>query len=409
MSFKDLKNSFLKKYYPIIEDMVLVFDIKEFSDESLIALVKEARKHVSQGFLFQTSGTTSEKKFVLHDYEAIKKSCETINDWVKASRKDKFISPISIHHMGGFSVLARCYFIKAEHEPIVMKSWDLPEYIRNIEQQKITMSSMVPSQIFEIVQQKQKGPASLQVVFVGGSALDQGIYHEALKLGWPLYKTFGSSEASSQIFTQKYYDKNILKSYFLDLSQKNSPSQHLDTSFLPQELNKTLFDENIYLLPHWNIKLSEEGHLMLKGTSLFKGYIVQKNKFEFQPLQKTSDDFFITEDRLVIKENQLEHFLGRTNDFIKINSSLVNLAALRKQFYQFCHENHIDAEHIVLSAKKDLKSGFYLVAISEIIGTSIHSTIEKWNQNHSAPERIRGIFYQKIPRTEIGKIKYALL
>lgn len=376
MNFSDLKKSFLKDHYPILNDMVMVFDTKDYSEAELNSLSLEARKYVDCGFLFQTSGTTSDKKFVLHDFESIKTSNESINAWVKVSKDDKFLAPISIHHMGGFSLLSRA-FIAGISEPIILKSWSLNEFIQIVEKENITVTSMVPSQIYEIVQANVKSPKSLKAIFVGGSAIDHSIYLKAKSLGWPVLKTFGSSEACSQIFTQK-----------------------LQSTMSSDDLS-------LYLLPHWTIKMDADQRLMVKGKSLYKGYLVLKDEhIEFIKTPLDENDFFLSEDRLQVTGDRLEAFLGRLNDYVKINSTLVHLATLRSQFYQFCLDQKIDAEKTVLAVRTDIKSGLYLSVVSEVENPKLVTVIQNWNETAIAAERIRGIYYKSIPRTELGKIKY---
>lgn len=181
MNFSDFKNSSLSSYYHFKNDICCVFNTSEYSVEELDQLTLFAREYVSSGFLFQTSGTTADKKFVLHDFSSVLASCQSINLWVKAESEDIFCSPISIHHMGGFSVLARA-LVAGAPPAIIIRDWNLNEFIDICKKQNVTIASMVPSQIYEIVQQNLKSPSSLQTVFVGGSDLEDTVYKKALDL-----------------------------------------------------------------------------------------------------------------------------------------------------------------------------------------------------------------------------------
>lgn len=398
MNFNDIKNSFFKSIYHIENDILCVFDVKSYSKNEISELTLKSKDIVGSGFLFQTSGTTSDKKFVLHSFESLKTSCLAVNSWVGVNSKDKFLAPISIHHMGGFSVLARNYFFNSS-EAIILKNWDINTFVKTIQDYKITISSLVPSQVYEIVQNEIKAPHFLKAIFVGGSGIDSSIFNKAIELGWPLLKTFGSSEACSQVFTQKV----------------SSQTQGLE------------------LLPHWVFKLDQENRLYIKGKSLFSGYlslknetseldILQKNNFKsnenkdksnlgqfvhFEPIHFDSDGFFQTEDYVKCDNNVLVKFLGRSNDFIKVNSFLVNVNNLRQRFYDFLGQNQYDSRGLVLVETEDLKSGYKFVVISENIDLKLSNLIQAWNKQSKSYESILGIYFiEKLPTTELGKFKY---
>lgn len=380
--FDQFKTSFFKDLYHLENDIFCIFDVKDYESETVSALCQRAREQVTHGFLFQTSGTTSNKKFVLHDFNAVVSSCESVNAWVKSKSEDRFLAPISIYHMGGFSVLARSYFAQAM-KPTILNKWSLEEFIKIVNLESITVTSMVPSQIYEIVQNKIKSPKSLKTVFVGGAALDVDLYTEAKKLGWPLIKTFGSSEACSQIFSDNQ------------------------------------------LLPHWKVMVDEDQRLQIKGPSLYKGYLflkestvsaeaqaknIIKQTVKFAETPKNDRGYFSTEDMVDIQDHQLISFKGRINDYVKINSTLVHLEVLRKSFYQFCLQHDIDAEKVILSVNEDSKNGLHLVAYTELSLKDLVFKLEVWNHNKPSAHVIRGVYLiLQIPRTDLGKVKYAEL
>ncbi len=396
MNYNNFKNSYLKNIYHIENDVFCVFDVKNYRPSDVTEITRKANQVIGQGFLFQTSGTTSDKKFVVHSFESIKTSCLAVNSWVDVGQKDKFLAPISIHHMGGFSVLARNYFFNGE-AAIVLPNWDLKLFMKVIQDHKISVTSLVPSQIYEIVQNNLTAPTSLKAIFVGGSSIDQVIFQKAKDLGWPLLKTFGSSEACSQVFTQKSDSKN----------------------------------EGLDLLPHWEFKLDQENRLSIKGKSLFSGYLflnydslntssatnnLISRKTEnipaaiFEPIKLDKDGFFQTDDHVVCENKILIKFLGRSNDFIKVNSFLVNIYNLRQRFYGFLQTKNFDPSNLVLIETEDLKSGFKFVVITDNLSFELSELVREWNKSSKSYEGVLGIYgIEKMPTTDIGKIKYGEL
>jgi O-succinylbenzoic acid--CoA ligase len=375
LNFEDYKKSFLKDLYHFENDIFCIFDTQNYNSETLSALCSKAREYVTHGFIFQTSGSTANKKFVLHDFESIKASALNINLWTKVNAEDIFLAPISIHHMGGFSVLSRSFFAGARPS-LILKAWSLAEFLSHIDEHSVTCTSLVPSLVYEIVQAKVIAPKSLKAVFVGGSGLSVDLFEQAIKLGWPLLKTFGSSEACSQIFTQV-----------------------------------SLKDHVQMALPHWQIKVSSDQRLQIKGLSLYRGYLILKQgQIKFAEVPRDDGGFFTTEDMVTLEGRKLKSFIGRINDFVKINSTLIHLEALRQRFYQFCLQIDLDPNKILLKPKEDLKTGLQIVAVAEGPLQNLAEKLNPWNQQNSAPERIKSIYYvEKIPRSELGKPKYNLL
>ncbi len=388
LSFDHLKNSFLKNIYHIENDIFCIFDVSQYSKEMVSKICIRAKEEVQHGFLFQTSGTTANKKFVLHDFDGVKASCLSVNSWVHSDAEDTFCAPISINHMGGFSVLARSYFANSKI-PFIIKKWDLNSFIQFIDKEFVTVTSLVPSQVYELVQKNIRSPKSLKVVFVGGSKIDDNIYNKALGLHWPLIKTFGSSEACSQIFSQKIEAKI------------HRPDED---KTLKQDSHKS----NLHLLSHWKIKTDQNQRLSIKGPSVYKGYLILKmDQVKFAPTPLDEMGFYHTEDRVVVDKNILSDFLGRMNDFVKINSTLVNLEVLRNDFNNFCHKNNLDSSNLVIVEIPDLKNGFKLYIFSEQIRPQHSEVILGWNKISKSYESISGIYQiEKIPRTELGKVKF---
>lgn len=375
LSFETYKSSFLKDIYHLENDIFCIFDTSGYSAEIITALCEKARQYVTHGFIFQTSGTTANRKFVLHDFDGVKASAVNINEFTKVDSKDVFLAPISIHHMGGFSVLSRSVFANAK-PALILKDWSLPDFLTILKEKSVSVTSLVPSLVYELVQKQAVPPKSLKTVFVGGSGLSADLFTKALILGWPLIKTFGSSEACSQIFTQKNVNEHELVS-----------------------------------LPHWKIRLDEDKRLQIKGPSLYQGYLIIKDgKIKFAATPRDDGGYFTTEDMVQLHERTLISFLGRINDFVKINSTLVNMEALRQKFYKFCVSQGLDPLLILIAPKEDLKSGLQIVAYSESTSKDLAEILKIWNAESPSPEKIRGLYFiQSLPKTDSGKTKFSLL
>lgn len=375
LKFEDLISSRLKEIYHFENNFFCIFKVLP-EDKNLVSrLTHLASEKIEKGFIFKTSGTTSAEKFVLHSFESLKLMARVSNDFFNLTDRDQFLNCLSPYHMGGFSVLFRSLMSSSGFSEL--QDWSPEKFVEFANEKKSTITSMVPSQIFDLVQKKIRAPKSLRIVLVGASALESKTHQKALDLGWPIYKTFGSTETASQLFTQEH------------------PGL-----------------EPAVLLSHWNLKVDKGQNLFLKGESLFLGYIeVNKEKLSYLPIGLDNAGYFKSEDKLVVKEKRLIEFLGRENDFIKINSSLINLKKINDEFKNLLFK--IDPalpNSVLITAVKDVKAGFLLNLFLEINVVKYFKVIERilfvWNQKHSAAESIRGFYMIKnFSRSELGKIK----
>lgn len=426
MNFESLKNSYFSELYTLKNNTFCIFESKNL-DIDLELLCHEAESLVPSGFLFQTSGTSGEEKFVLHDFNSLKSSAQSISKHMGWSDQDLFICPLSVFHMGGFSILFRAFILGAP--PPFIIDWDpktfllsLKCFLKKFSSASISKSShsyrgvhlsLVPQQVYDIIQNHLLCPSEVHSVFVGGSNLSDEFHQQALSLGWPIHKTFGSTEAGSQIFTQKKSGKDI----------------------------------NMELLNHWQeVHTSYCGVLSLKGPSLFKAYLkYKKGRIWKEPIFLNSQGFFETEDHVEVaqvssgkKLNKwvFRSFVARKNDVVKINSYLCNVNEVREEFFHFIKKHFLKSDMISefhLMPVPDQKSGHHLVLISkkEWLSKDLGFKVKKrhlcsegeeepkallykavclWNKNQKSYKIIRGIYYlESIPQSFMGKIQMSEL
>jgi|GEM_PF-3706055 len=191
--------------------LVSDFDASEALVKSFDGLEVQATKN-SQGFqktqntpdksdmhesyyLLSTSGSEKKKHF-LHTSSSIKEATESFLKTHPLDASDRWWLSLSTRHVAGFSILARSYFskIKAPYE----KDFSLDTKI--MEEEGISLLSLVPTQIFDIVSRSLKAPISLKYVFVGGAPLSDNLFLKAKELGWPLVPCFGARWSQVQGF-----------------------------------------------------------------------------------------------------------------------------------------------------------------------------------------------------------------
>lgn len=241
--------------------------------------------------LFQSSGSSGIQKWIAHTRQTLLASAVSVNRHLEVTNNDVFGLFLPSHHVGGFGILARAYEAKVTCA-ICEEKWDPDVALRFIEQQKVSITSLVPTQVYDLVERRLQAPPCLRAVIVGGGAMNEKLGQKARDLGWKVLQSYGMTEAGSQIATPSLASLNI---------------PYL-TSPLP-------------ILSIWEVSADEEERLSIRGDALAKG-ILQKegNSWHYQELKGD----FQTLDRVRIDERQLT-FLGRIDRTIKVKGELVDL------------------------------------------------------------------------------------
>lgn len=321
----------------------------------------------SSHFWIATSGSTGPRKWIALSKKAILASAKAVNEHLSITPQDRWINPLPIFHVGGLGILARAYLTKSPcfsfHE-----KWDARVFHRFIQENKGSITALVPTQVYDLVIHQLKAPSSLRTVIVGGGVLNKNIYKKALDLGWPLYLSYGMTECSSQIAT-------------------------------------SLLNNQLRLLPHIEIKFTKEGLITLKSPALLTGYASQlEGKWFFK--DPKIGDWFVTEDYGMYEGNILT-ILGREKHFIKIGGENVNISYLQDVLENVQIEIGSFFESVLFSMKEErLGEVIYLATTTR----EPEKLVNLFNDRVMPYERIRGVkVFNSIPKTSIGKIDYMKL
>lgn len=321
------------------------------------------------GHLFvATSGTTKSPKWVAASKKAFLLSAAAVNNFLKLTSKDIWVNPLPHYHVGALGIFARAYLTDSKVFDYEGK-WDAAHFCKRLVETKASITSLVPTQIFDLVQKKLSAPSSLHSVLVGGGALGSHLYQKARELGWPLLPTYGLTESVSQVATA--------------------------TSFSPA----------LKILPHAALAISEEGHLMIKSDSLLTGYIEEKNG-EFFLNDPKEEGWFKTEDFAEINNSSVT-LLGRSGDIVKVAGEKVSQKKLEEVLQEVLLELNIPLEAMV-KLLPDERLGFSVAlflakkfeSFSERIKSSFYERVLPY-------EKIRQVhLINEIVRTDLGKILY---
>ena len=207
-----------------------------------------------------TSGSSGYPKPVLHTFGNHYHSALGSNENIQFKTGNRWLLSLPLYHVGGLSILFRS-IISGGTIVIPDKKLDLFD---NIKKFNITHVSLVPTQLLQIIENVKPINIlkNLQAILIGGSYVPSGLIKFCIENELPIFTTYGSTEMSSQITT----------------TPPNEKSDKLYTSGR--------------ILKYRKMKIKEDDEILVKGETLFKGYLENENLI--QPFD--TDGWFQTGD-----------------------------------------------------------------------------------------------------------------
>jgi O-succinylbenzoic acid--CoA ligase len=192
-----------------------------------------------------TSGSSGNPKAVLHTFGNHYYSAKGSNKNIQFKPGDRWLLSLPLYHIAGLSILFRA-FISAG--TIVLPDKNLG-IVENIKRNKVTHISLVVTQLLQLIDNKASIEIlkNLKAILIGGSYIPSELIDKSIENKLPLCTTYGSTEMASQITTTKVNEK-------------------------PEKLYTSG-----RLLKYREVKIAEDKEILIKGKTLFKGYI-ENNK-----------------------------------------------------------------------------------------------------------------------------------
>lgn len=287
-----------------------------------------------------TSGTSGALKLTALSKRALLASAAAVNRHLQSDANDVWLCVLPAFHVGGLGIDARAHLSGAR---VVRGGWD-----------GVTLASLVPAQVSDLVRDRMVPPPSLRAVVVGGGALSGGLYSAARELGWPLLPSYGMTECCSQIATARGDDPELI------------------------------------LLDHIEARVEPDGRLAVRSEALLTGYATEEGFVD-----PKIDGWYVTED-IAALEGRVLRVDGRRGDFIKIGGESVDLSRLDRILAD------LDADAAVFAVPDD--------RLGHVIGLAVASgdadeVAAAFNARVFPFERARRVVQvREIPRTALGKI-----
>ena len=317
-----------------------------------------------------TSGSTGRLKPVALSKRALLVSAAAVNRHLESDAQDVWLNVLPTFHVGGLGIHARGHLSGAR--VVAVDAWSVETFMAALASHGVTLTALVPTQVFDIVRAGRTPPPSLRALVVGGGALDERLYRRARDLGWPLLPSYGATECGSQIATA-------------------------DLASLRHEVFPPL-----PLLAHVTARTDPDGRLSIRSDALFTGYATETGLDD--PKQ---DGWWRTDDQGVVADRVIS-VSGRADDTVKVGGELVNLSVLESKLADVTTTVAPDTD-AALFAAPDVRLG-HVIALA-VATTDVHVAdrlLQVFNATVLPYERARMVrCVNTIPRTALGKVRRA--
>jgi o-succinylbenzoate---CoA ligase len=324
-----------------------------------------------------SSGTQSVKsvKAVGLTWKAVLTSSAAVNRHLQSVKSDRWLAAIPAYHIGGLSIYARASLTGARVFEI-KKKWHPSAFVKAVAVDKITLTSLVPTQLHDLVAANLRSPESLRAAVIGGGALDPSLYLRARDLGWPVLPSYGLTECCSQVATASLAS--------------------LGTHRYPE----------FQILDHIKIELREQ-RIFLRSESLCPLIAVGRADGSYTLEDPRREGWLGTADTAEWVSGQLK-LLGRRDDVVKVLGVLVPL----QEVEQRARETFGWGERFFIAARPDARAENRLVLMTDSAKSlrEWQNKIGQYNGKASGPFRIQGLCWVPSIRTnEMGKLSKAVI
>lgn len=146
-----------------------------------------------------TSGTTGQPKGAMLTYGNHFWSAMASAYHLGVLPDDRWLSILPLYHVGGLAVLFRsCLYGAAA---VLQEGFDVEAVSRSLDEEAITLISLVPTMLYRLLPVRTSWPASLRLALLGGAAAPPELITQAAAAGVPVATTYGLTEAASQVAT----------------------------------------------------------------------------------------------------------------------------------------------------------------------------------------------------------------
>jgi o-succinylbenzoate---CoA ligase len=272
-----------------------------------------------------SSGTESQRggryKMVALSKTALQAAARGVNQIFSITDKDVIYNTLPSFHVAGLLQAYRAQLSGAKHIQAPELTWNVEEFCQNLLSSGSTVTSLVPTQIYDLVQAQKKAPAPLRCVFAGGGPLTDFLFQQAQALGWAACKNLRNDGDLGHGCLQR------------DAIERLASPPAFGKMGRAAVIRKSNFTARVLLTGYLLISLLP-APTPVSGTC--------------QWLDPKQQGWFESDDRGMIENDELLLF-GRESELVKIKGESVSLAELNDRWQRYSQEKRLFANSVIVS------------------------------------------------------------
>lgn len=329
--------------------------------------------HRGTAVLLATSGSSGPSKLACVTRENLLASARAHERNLPFLPGDRWLLALPFAHAGGLSILTRC--LAARSTVVLSASFDATDVLERIEQDRVTLLSVVPTVLERLVLADHRGAlARLRAVLVGGAAFPARLRDLARDHGVRALPSYGLTETISQVSTA-----SLDRTHRAHAADSGRPLEGVEVDIdAPSGVTRA---EGV------------EGEILVRGAVVFAGYVGGPARSPSAPLHTGDRGRFDAHGNLVV--------VGRIDDVIVTGGENVHPAEVEAEAAK-----HDGVREVVVFGLPDESWG-HVVAAAFVLspGARVEELVSRINERLPTFRRIRRSFVlDALPTNAMGKV-----
>jgi len=394
--YRDLVDS-LKPLLPKVEQIISVDGeyedlIRPFSTDEIMAEIADNDTTI----LLFTSGTTGRPKAVpLRHDSFVVFALENVEP-ANPDLEERNILTVPLYHVAGIQAMFPAIY--GGRTLVMMRQFELEEWLKTVEQERVTRAMLVPTMLKWIVDSPDFGKhdlSSLRVVTYGAAAMPFEVIKKAIELmpQVQFINGYGQTESASTLTTLGPEDHRIVGTE----EEKQIKWKRLRSSIgrpLPDVRIRIVNDEG-KILPPLSV-----GEIHAKGPRIMTGYWGDERK---TAQTMTKDGWLRTGDLGYVDAEGYVYLTGRADDLIIRGGE--NIAPEEVEEVLNAHPKIEECAVIAVSDPEFGQQPFACCVLKEGQVATPDEMMEFCRERIASFKRPRGVaFVDELPRNPMGKV-----
>ncbi|MHB8634801.1 MAG: AMP-binding protein [Thermoplasmatota archaeon] len=147
----------------------------------------------------RTSGTSGTPRPVTLTAAMLAAHADACRDRLGDGPRAVWLGLLPLRHVGGIALVDRA--LRNDSALVLQPRFRADAAWNAITKHEVTHVSVVPTMLHRLLHEERRPPTSLRCVLLGGDAAPRELMERGLAEGWPLFATYGLTEACSQVAT----------------------------------------------------------------------------------------------------------------------------------------------------------------------------------------------------------------